>query len=67
VQDERSVGGRSFNGPDRAPKTFTTGRICDEQDCFTQLSIYNQSRYCSLHESLYGTNDMRHRRRKKAA
>lgn len=45
-----SVGGWALNSHDRPAQTFAPGRVCAEYDCFTRLSIYNGSCYCSLHE-----------------
>jgi hypothetical protein len=40
-----AVGSRS--GPS---KRFPSGRVCAYYGCTTQLSIYNESDYCSLHK-----------------
>jgi len=35
------------------------GRVCEAQGCDTQLSIYNGSILCSLHEAGYGQRQFR--------
>jgi hypothetical protein len=40
---------RSLDDHDRPPRRFVSGRLCAEFGCDTQLSIYNDSEYCSLH------------------
>jgi len=47
-----SLSGSSLSGPDLAPKTFSSGRVCAEYECGTLLSIYNESNYCSLHHPI---------------
>lgn len=37
-------------GRSRPSRRYPRGRICAYHDCRTELSIYNQSSYCSLHE-----------------
>lgn len=33
------------------PEVFATGRVCSETTCAVQLSRYNSTEWCSLHES----------------
>jgi hypothetical protein len=33
------------------PEVFATGRVCRETTCAVQLSRYNSTEWCSLHES----------------
>jgi hypothetical protein len=49
---EGSVGGSSINGRDRPSRAFAKDRICGEPGCETKLSMYNQGRYCYLHEPM---------------
>lgn len=44
-----SVGGQGLSGPDRPPPTFPARRECAHEACGTRLSIYNDTRFCSLH------------------
>ena len=44
-----TVSGEVPNDHDRPPPKFAQGRVCAECDCTTQLSVYNESEYCSLH------------------
>src|SRR5271157_4262234 len=48
-EETRSVGGSTLIGAVQAPRSFSRGRVCSHEDCDTQLSIYNDGRYCSLH------------------
>jgi hypothetical protein len=47
-----SVGGSPVNGNDRPSRAFAKDRTCREPGCGTRLSIYNQGRYCYLHEPM---------------
>jgi hypothetical protein len=49
--DDR-VGGERISSDDRASRRFTSGRVCNEPGCGTRLSIYNDGRYCALHEPM---------------
>ena len=48
------VAGTSINGADRPSKAFGNGkqRLCREPECETLLSIYNNGKYCYLHEPM---------------
>lgn len=46
---QSSFSGKTLNGPHQPPRTYKKGRVCADRDCDTRLSIYNESRYCSLH------------------
>lgn len=63
MQEHTAMSGKTLNGPHRPPRTFQQGRVCAESDCDTCLSIYNESRYCSLH----GSHNAPRLRGKKAA
>jgi hypothetical protein len=47
-----AVSGNGINGSDRPSKVFGTGRLCREPECETQLSRYNNGKYCYLHEPM---------------
>lgn len=47
-----AVSGNGINGADRASKAFGKDRLCREPDCETRLSIYNNGKYCYLHEPM---------------
>ncbi|MHB8438272.1 MAG: hypothetical protein ACYDD4_03820 [Acidimicrobiales bacterium] len=49
-RSERSIGGSAFTGSGRPTRTFERGRVCEEDGCETQLSIYNDGRFCFQHE-----------------
>ena len=49
---EASVAGTPFVGHDRPSRTFGTDRACKEPGCNTQLSMYNQGKYCYPHEPM---------------
>jgi hypothetical protein len=46
------VAATSINGADRPSKAFAKGRECREPGCETQLSMYNNGKYCYLHEPM---------------
>ena len=47
-----AVAGTSINGADRPSKAFPRDRSCREPGCETKLSIYNNGKYCYLHEPM---------------
>jgi hypothetical protein len=47
-----SVGGLPMSGADRPSRAFSKGRTCREPGCETRLSMYNQGKYCFLHEPM---------------
>ena len=47
-----SSGGLPIIGGDRPARAFKKGRTCNEAGCGTQLSIYNDGKYCFLHEPM---------------
>jgi hypothetical protein len=49
---EAAVAGSSINGSDRPSKVFEKDRSCREPGCETKLSIYNNGKYCYLHEPM---------------
>ena len=46
------IAGTSINGADRPSKAFGQNRECRESGCETRLSIYNNGKYCYLHEPM---------------
>ncbi len=36
----------------RAPRNFPTGRVCTEQNCATELSMYNRKNTCFRHSPI---------------
>ncbi|MGH9075967.1 MAG: hypothetical protein ACRDY0_00675 [Acidimicrobiales bacterium] len=49
---ERSLGGHTLSGSERPSKAFAKNRVCREQGCSTQLSMYNNGKYCFQHEPM---------------
>ena len=49
---EGSVGASPINGSDRPSRAFGKNRVCREPGCGTKLSMYNQGKYCYLHEPM---------------
>jgi len=47
-----TVVGTSINGQDRPSKAFGSDRECREPECETRLSMYNNGKYCYLHEPM---------------
>ncbi|MGI8794593.1 MAG: hypothetical protein ACR2H3_15700 [Acidimicrobiales bacterium] len=46
------VGHAIANGSDRPSRSFKRGRVCEEDDCRTILSMYNNGSFCSLHQPM---------------
>jgi len=49
---EGSISALPLAGGDRPSRAFEKNRTCNEPGCGTKLSIYNQGRYCYLHEPM---------------
>ena len=49
---ERAVGGTTLTGNDRPSRSFGRGRVCQEPECGTRLSMYNNGDYCYVHEPM---------------
>jgi len=49
---DSSVSATPINGNDRPSRSFSKGRTCGEPSCGTKLSMYNQGKYCYLHEPM---------------
>jgi hypothetical protein len=41
--------GRRLDGGSRAPKTYSTERLCASNGCGTKLSRYNRREFCFTH------------------
>ena len=41
--------GRRLDGGARAPKTYSTERLCADKGCETKLSRYNRREWCFAH------------------
>jgi hypothetical protein len=49
---ERTLAGQTLSGSERPSRAFTEGRTCREPGCDTRLSIYNNGKFCYLHEPM---------------
>lgn len=49
-QIDGPIGATGITGHGRPSRTFGRGRICAEPSCGTHLSIYNDGKFCYLHE-----------------
>jgi hypothetical protein len=49
---EGSVGALPISGNDRPSRAFKKDRTCLQPGCGTKLSIYNQGKFCYLHEPM---------------
>jgi hypothetical protein len=47
-----AVTGTPINNRDRPSKAFGKDRQCREPGCETRLSMYNNGKYCYLHEPM---------------
>ena len=50
--NERTLAGHTLSGSERPSKSFGKGRTCREHGCNTKLSMYNNGKYCYLHEPM---------------
>jgi hypothetical protein len=50
--EERGLQGERITSNDQPSRRFASGRICAHGGCRTRLSIYNDGRYCALHEPM---------------
>jgi len=50
VSSDRALRGRMAPGDARSSRVHETGRVCEETDCATVLSIYNATGWCWQHE-----------------
>lgn len=49
---ERSLAGHTLSGSERPSKSFGEGRTCREPGCETRLSMYNNGKFCYVHEPM---------------
>lgn len=50
---ERAVSGTAIGTVSaRASRAYKAGRVCGHEGCGTQLSIYNNGKYCYQHEPM---------------
>ena len=49
---DAAVIGHPISGNDRPSKAFGKNRVCREPSCETRLSIYNNGKFCYLHEPM---------------
>lgn len=52
MDDTLSMRGAPVRPLPRPNRVWTAGRVCVEEGCSTQLSIYNRSELCWLHEPI---------------
>jgi hypothetical protein len=50
--NERSLAGHTLSGSERPSKSFGKDRTCHEPGCTTNLSMYNNGKYCFQHEPM---------------
>lgn len=46
------VGHAITGGSERPSRSFTRGRVCHEDGCKTVLSMYNDGKFCALHQPM---------------
>jgi hypothetical protein len=51
AQPNRIISVSVISDHERAPRKYTSGRVCAEPYCGTRLSVYNGREYCSLHRT----------------
>lgn len=44
--------GVALNSATRPTKAYQRGRVCNEPECGTKLSVYNHGKFCYVHEPL---------------
>ena len=49
---DRAMTGTPIRGGVRASKAYKPGRVCQDHECETILSVYNRGRFCSRHEPM---------------
>jgi hypothetical protein len=67
VSPERALRGRMAPGDARSSRVHETGRVCEETDCATVLSIYNATGWCWQHEQPHAYVLQAPRKRRKDA
>lgn len=51
-RDQQTFSGDSLTSGGRPARAFRRGRVCQEPDCETRLSMYNPGSRCCLHEPM---------------
>ena len=46
------VGHAITGGSERPSRSFKRGRVCHEDGCTTILSMYNDGKFCALHQPM---------------
>lgn len=67
VSPERALRGRMAPGDARSSRVHETGRVCEETECATVLSIYNATGWCWQHEQPHAYVLQAPRKRRKDA
>jgi hypothetical protein len=49
---DKAIAGTPISGAERRSRVFGRNRTCREPGCETRLSMYNNGKYCYLHEPL---------------
>ncbi len=49
---EPQIAGHKIGPRGRAPRRFSTGRICSDPTCYTELSTYNRKDTCFQHSPI---------------
>ena len=49
---DRALAASAFAGSERPSKSFGKDRVCKEPGCDTELSMYNNGKYCYQHEPM---------------
>jgi hypothetical protein len=52
MSDDGAVRGSPISGANRPSRAFRKGRVCSDPGCETRLSMYNEGKYCYLHEPM---------------
>ena len=47
--DDRAIVGMRITSVERGVRRSKKGRVCREDGCWTALSVYNDTAWCSLH------------------
>ena len=67
VSPECALRGRMAPGDARSSRVHETGRVCEETECATVLSIYNATGWCWQHEQPHAYVLQAPRKRRKDA
>jgi hypothetical protein len=47
--DDGPIAGHRLTSVERSVRRSAPGRVCQEPECATRLSVYNDGKHCSLH------------------